>query len=351
MFDLEAFDAHEEVVFVARPEVGLKAIVAIHDTTLGPAMGGIRMWRYPDSAAATTDALRLARTMTMKNALAGLPHGGGKAVVLGDPKRDKSPALLDALGDVIERLGGRYVGAEDVGIGLDDVRRLRQRTGYVTGLGTAGDDEDPSPWTARGVFVGLRAAARHRLGRDDLEGLRVGVQGLGAVGFKLCAHLHRAGCRLVVADLDPARTDAAHEAFGAEVSGSDAILTASVDVLAPCALGAVLDAATIAGMEARVVAGAANNPLRREADAEVLAARGVLYVPDYVLNAGGVIAAAMEHEGRVDERHLRRRVDAIEGTVVDILARAEREGTTPLAAADREALAVLARGRPWRHAA
>ncbi len=351
MFDLDAFDAHEDVLFVARPEVGLRAIIAIHDTTLGPAMGGIRMWRYPNAEAAATDALRLSRTMTMKNALAGLAFGGGKSVIMGDARADKSPALLDAFADAIERLGGRYVGAEDVGIGLEDVRRLRQRTAHVSGVGADGQGGDPSPWTARGVFAGLKAAVRAAFGRDDLAGLVVGVQGLGAVGFKLCAHLHRAGCRLVVADLDPERSDAAHAAFGATVSGTDAILVEPVDVLAPCALGGVLDAATIAAMQAKVVAGAANNPLAREADAEALAARGVLYVPDYVLNAGGVIAAAMEHAGTMDELALRRRVDGIEGTVADILARAEREDITPLAAADRQALAMLARGQPRRHAA
>ncbi len=351
MFDLDAFDNHREVVHVHRPEAGLRAVIAVHDTTLGPALGGCRMWRYPKARDATVDALRLARGMTYKNALAGLPFGGGKSVILGDPGRDKSRPLLEAFAEAVDALGGRYVVAEDVGITEADARVFATRTRHVGGVGRAGAGGDPSPATARGVFKGLEAAARIALQRSDLQGLAVAVQGLGAVGWKLAALLHGAGVRLVVADLDQARVERAVASFGAEPCTVGAILEADVDVLAPCALGGVLDAATIARLRARMVCGAANNQLADAAAGDALARRGITYVPDYAVNAGGVIAVAHEYLGRVDECGVAAQVDRIADSVAAILERAAREGTTPARAADAEARRRLGWGEDARTAA
>ena len=351
MFDLDAFDGHAEVVHVAKPGAGLRAILAIHDTTLGPALGGVRMRAYGDGAAATSDALRLARGMTFKNALAGLPFGGGKSVILGDPHRHKTPALLDAFADAVDALSGRYVAAEDMGITEADARHMRTRTPHVCGTGLSGVGGDPSPKTARGVFRGVEAAVRFAHGRSDLEGLRVAVQGLGAVGFKLAGLLAGAGARLVVADIDRERVARARESFGAETCAVDAIHAADVDVFAPCALGACLHQGTIPSIRARVVAGAANNQLETAADGDRLAARGIVYAPDFVINAGGVIAVAHEHLGHVDEERTWAKVDGIASTLGAILERAQRQGLTPERAAEAEALARLGRTTPPAKAA
>jgi len=353
VFDLDAFDDHREVVHVTRPEVRLRAVIAVHDTTLGPGLGGCRMWTYADARAATVDALRLARGMTFKNALAGLPFGGGKSVILGDPRRDKTPALLESFAEAVEHLAGRYVVAEDVGITEADARVFARRTLHVCGI--AGDSGeaggDPSPKTARGVFKGLEAAASHVLGRDDLEGLRVAVQGLGAVGSKLAAHLHAAGARLVVADLDGERVARARDAFGADAAAVDAIHRAEVDVFAPCALGGVLNARTIAELRCRLVVGAANNQLASDADGDALAARGITYVPDYVVNAGGVIAVAQEYLGDTDGAAVWAKVDRIATTVGEILEQAAADGITPARAADAAARRRLGHRGERRRAA
>ncbi|NBB71844.1 MAG: amino acid dehydrogenase [Alphaproteobacteria bacterium] len=355
MFDLEAFDDHREVVHVCRPEVGLRAIVALHDTTLGPGLGGCRMWAYTDARAATVDALRLSRGMTFKNALAGLPFGGGKSVILGDPARDKTPALLEAFAAAVEELGGRYVVAEDVGITEDDARVFARRTRHVCGVaaGDEGGDDggDPAPKTARGLFKGLEAAVSHVFGRDDLDGLRVAVQGLGAVGWKLSAQLHAAGARLVVADLDAERVERARAAFAAEIAPAEAIHRAEVDVFAPCALGGVLDRRTIPELRCRLVAGAANNQLATDADGDALAARGITYVPDYVINAGGVIAVAHEYLGERAAGVVRAKIDRIAATVSEILEQAQADGTTPARAADAAARRRLGRRGERRRAA
>jgi leucine dehydrogenase len=308
------------------------------------------MWRYPDLRAATTDALRLARGMTFKNALAGLPFGGGKSVIVGDPRRDKTPALLEAFGEVVEGLGGRYVVAEDVGITEADARLFARRTRHVCGIAGEGGG-DPSPKTARGVFKGLEAAVGHVLGRDDLEGLRVAVQGLGAVGWKLAAHLYAAGARLVVADLDGERVARARETFDAEVAPIGEVHRAAVDVFAPCALGGIINARTIPELRCRLVAGAANNQLATTADGDRLAARGIAYVPDFVVNAGGVIAVAQEHLGAADGASVWAKVDRIAATVAEILERAETDGTTPARAADAAARRRLGRRGERRWAA
>lgn len=337
LFGHPDFDHHEKLLFASDAASGLRAIIAIHDTTLGPALGGCRYWRYASEAAALSDVLRLSRGMTYKSALAGLPLGGGKAVILADPRRPKDAAQLRALGRVVESLGGRYTVAEDVGVSLADVEVMAEATRHVAGV-SAGGVGDPSPATAFGVFTGLRAAVRHALGRDDLEGLRVAVQGLGQVGFELCRLLHEAGARLTVADLDAARVARAVTAFGAIAADPRAIVAAEADVFAPCALGGVIDDTALALLRARVVAGAANNQLAAPRHGEALRARGILYAPDYAINAGGIIAIAHE-AGRGGPRYDRDKAFAaiarIEQTLTEIFRRAEREGMATSTAADR----------------
>jgi leucine dehydrogenase len=335
IFDHTDFDGHEQVVLASDPATGLRAIISIHDTSLGPALGGCRAWPYATEAEAIADALRLSRGMSYKAALAGLPLGGGKAVLWTAPDRPKTPATLRALGRAIERLAGRYVTAEDVGTSVADMDEVARETGFVAGhAGAAGD---PSPHTARGVFLCLEAGVRHRLGRD-LAGVRVAVKGLGNVGMGLARLLHDAGADLLVADLDPARTDAARDTLGASVLPVGAIATAEADVLAPCALGGDLDAATIPALRARVVCGAANNQLATPEDGRRLARRGILYCPDYLVNAGGLIHVA-RHVLALDGAAVATRIADLPGTLTAILERAAREGTTPGETADRIARA------------
>ena len=335
MFDYPAYDAHEHVLHSSDPETGLRAIVAVHHTGRGPALGGLRMYPYPDADAALTDVLRLARGMTYKNALAELPFGGGKSVLIGDPGRDKTRALFHAMGRAVDALGGRYKVAEDSGIAVPDVDTMGEVTPHVAGT-TADGSSDPAPVTAWGVFNGMRAALTYRHGSDSFAGRRVAVQGVGAVGRRLCGHLTEAGAELAVADT---RADLAREVaagVGAEVRAPDAILREPADILAPCAMGAVLNDATIPELRAGIVAGAANNQLEADRHAAMLAERGVLYAPDYAVNAGGVINishggpgydadAALAHAARIHD------------TLLEIFQRAQGEGITTAAAADRVA--------------
>ena len=342
VFTHPEFDGHERVVFAHDEASGLRAIIAVHNTSRGPALGGCRLWRYPGEAEALTDVLRLSRGMTDTSALAGLPLGGGKSVVMADARalqadRERAEALFRALGRAIEQLGGLYTAAEDLGTGVAELELVGRETRHVAGV-AQGQVGDPSPYTAYGVFRGLQAAVRHRLGRDDLTGLRVAVQGLGHVGQGLCARLAEAGARLLVADLDEARVAAAVERFGAEAVAPRDILAANCDILAPCALGAVLDDDSIAHLKAGIVAGAANNQLAEPRHGELLRRKGVLYAPDYVINAGGIIAVAYE-AGRQGARFERERalahIDRIHDTALEIFARAEREGIATSTAADR----------------
>ncbi|WP_440996519.1 Leu/Phe/Val dehydrogenase [Arhodomonas sp. SL1] len=339
-FEHPEFRGHERVVFGYEEASGLRAIIAIHDTRLGSALGGCRIYPYADSGEALTDVLRLSRGMTYKSAMAGLPLGGGKAVVIADPHRGKSPALLRAMGRFVESLGGRYVTAEDSGTGVDDLRAMAEETDHVVGIADKRDENgevhsgDPSPATARGVFVGMQACAREALGRADLHGLRVGIQGLGHVGHHLAALLHEAGAELWVSDIQEDAVRRASAEFNAEVVGVDAIHAAPVEVFAPCALGAVLNEDTIPEIQAAIVAGSANNQLATEADGERLRRRGILYAPDYVINAGGVIDVADEHHG-YDPFRVRRRIDAIADTLTEIFGRSRREGLPTNEIADR----------------
>lgn len=342
MFREPDFDHHEQVLYAADPAAGLRAIVALHSTALGPAFGGCRMWRYASEAEALADVLRLARGMTYKAAICELPYGGGKSVILADPRSEKTPELLRAMGRVIEGLGGRYIVADDVGTTLDDLAVMRLETTHTAAATTAA--REPLAVTAEGVLQAIRAAAAHRLGRADLEGLRVAVQGLGNVGMPLCRHLHQAGARLVVADLDRARVALAEGAFGARAVDADAIYGQAVDVFAPCALGAVLNDRTIPSLRAQVVCGGANNQLAAPRHDALLAARGILYVPDYVANAGGVIDF---HQEQIDDRPeaVLAAVARIHDITRDILARAAAAGETPQQIADRIVQGRLAAAR------
>jgi len=349
VFASPAFDDHEQVVFFFDRGSGLRAIVALHDTSLGPAIGGCRMWPYASESEALTDVLRLAKGMTYKAAMAALPFGGGKTVMIGDPGSDKSEALFRALGRAIDTLGGRYYTGEDVGTSPADMDWARAETPYV--LGHSGSSGDPSPVTARGVWLGIRAAVRHRLGRDDLGGVRVAVQGLGHVGYHVARLLTQDGARLTVADLDPNRAERAAEEFGARLVSSEEILGVEAEVLAPCALGGVINDASLPRLCCAIVAGAANNQLLEDRHGAALHARGILYAPDYVINAGGLINIAEElrPRGYQRERALAR-VQSIAQTLTEVFERAAREDAPTSQIADRIAEERIRLGRQSRAA-
>ena len=333
VFASPAFRNHEQVVFCHDSATGLKAIIAIHDTTLGPALGGCRMWNYASDDAALNDVLRLSRGMTYKSALAGLNWGGGKAVIIGDAKKDKSLALFEAFGRFVDSLGGRYITAEDVGISPADLEHARHTTRYVVGIAEGGSG-DPSPATAWGVFHGIRAAVRHKLGKDDLAGITVAVQGLGHVGWHVAEHLHKAGAKLIVTDIDQARIAQAKADFGAEAVDVDRIYDAAADVFAPNALGAVINDETLTRLKAAVVAGSANNQLAEDRHGDALRERGILYAPDYVINAGGIINIAYEGPN-YDKSKAFDHCAGIFDTLSNLFERADREGVTTNVMADR----------------
>ena len=333
IFGHPEFDDHERVVFGHDAASGLRAIIAIHNTNLGPALGGCRMWPYASEAEALTDVLRLARGMTYKSALAGLPFGGGKAVILGDPRKDKSEALFLAMGRFVDSFGGRYVTAEDVGVSVDDVEVMARATEHVAGTRAAGAG-DPSPSTAYGVLVGIRAAVAHKLGRNSLDGVRVAVQGAGHVGYHLCHLLHEAGARLTVADIDHNAVERVADELGALPVAPDAITSVEGEVFAPCALGAVINDETLGQLQVPIVAGSANNQLAAPRHGVELLRRGVLYAPDYVINAGGVIN--ISHEGPAyDKQAAVDHVARIHETLREIFGRAEAAGIPTSEAADR----------------
>jgi leucine dehydrogenase len=336
VFGLSAFAGHEQVVHTWDQSTGLRAIIAIHSTVRGPAIGGLRIRPYDDERDALTDVLRLSQGMTFKAAVAGVPFGGGKMVVIADPRRDKTPSLLRAAGLAIERLGGRYITGEDVGSTVADMAELLSVTSYVMGTPEeVGGSGDPSPSTALGCFSGITAAVRHRLARPDVSGLRVAVQGLGNVGWNLCRLLAEAGADLVVSDVRVDLVAAAEREFGAAGVEPDGIYGTKADVFAPCALGAVVNDDTLPLLTAPIIAGGANNQLAdEERHGQLLRARGVLYAPDYVINAGGMIQFALERTG-LDWDEVDRRVRGIGATLGDIFERADRSGI-PTTAAARE---------------
>jgi len=335
VFGHKEFDGHEQVVFCADPATGLRAIVAIHNTNLGPALGGCRMWHYASDEDALTDVLRLSKGMTYKAAMAGLPLGGGKSVIVGDSRKDKSEALLHAFGRHIDSLGGRYITAEDVGTSVADMDAIHTVTEHVVGI--TGGAEDPSPSTAHGVYIGIQAAVRHKLGRDDLNGVRVAVQGVGHVGHHLCRYLREeGGADLIVTDVNVEALAEVERAFGATVVEPEAIFDQDVEVLAPCALGAVLDDDTIPRLKCPIVAGAANNQLAEERHGQALYDRGIVYAPDYVINAGGLLDVARFAVGMsIDEA--RAKLHEIGTTLREIFERSEREGLSAHDVADKMA--------------
>ncbi len=328
IFSAADFDAHEGVHFFNDTETGMRAIIAVHSTFLGPAAGGCRYWEYADDEAAIKDALRLSRGMSYKNAMAGLPMGGGKAVLLKRPGVEKTDALLERLGEAINRLGGRYVTAEDVGMTDHDMTVIARRTRHVSGLPVEEDAAggNPGPSTAEGVFLGMRAAVRHKLRREGFQGLHVAIQGIGSVGYALAQKLAEAGARLTVADIDDGRCNKAAGELRASVVGIDEILSVDADILAPCALGAILNAVTIPQLRVEIVAGAANNQLATDADGQRIFERGILYAPDYVTNAGGIINVAAEYLGDGNADVVTERISQIEGRLTDIFVRSDKTG-------------------------
>ena len=330
-------DTHEDVYRVEDPASGLRGFIALHSTARGPAAGGLRMRVYDSDEAALRDVLNLSEGMSYKNAAADLPLGGGKAVIMGDPAKDKSPQLLRAMGRAVEQLDGRYWTAEDMGMTPEDMAIRAGVTRFVAGRDDgAHASGDPSPVTAQGVLGAMKVGAARVFGTRDLSGKTVAVQGLGHVGWHLCRLLHDAGARLIVADMDPARTAATARDFNTAVGDPRTIHAADADIFAPCAIGGILNAETIPQIRAKMVAGAANNQLATDADADLLHARGILYLPDYVANGGGIINVSAEILHIEDPAPwVEDKLKAIETTMERILARAEGENASPAHLADR----------------
>ncbi len=321
VFSHPEYQEHEHIAFNFDKKSGLKAIIAIHNTNLGPALGGCRMWPYASDEEALCDVLRLSRGMTYKSAISNLKLGGGKSVIIGDPRTQKSDDLLRAMGDFIESLGGRYITAEDSGTKVADIAKIAERTSYISGLVEGSEHGgDPSPTTAYGVFVGLKAAVKYRLGQSDLSGLKVAIQGVGNVGFRLAKHLSEAGAELYVTDIFEQNVEKAVQELGAKAVGADEIWGLDVDVLAPCALGAAINDNTLPQFKASIIAGAANNQLATEAHGKLLQQREILYAPDYVINAGGIIDAYYQRNGG-SEQQLKDHVEGIEATLLEIFER------------------------------
>jgi leucine dehydrogenase len=337
LFGRLAGEDYEQVVFCHDRPSGLRAIIAIHSTALGPALGGTRFWRFESEEAALTDVLRLAKAMSYKNAAAGLDLGGGKAVILAEDLGPKSEELLRAYGRFIDTLGGRYITAEDVGTTGDDMDMIHRETRWVTGISPAyGGSGDPSPATAYGVMQGLRAVALELWDDASLAGRRFAVQGVGKVGYALVGHLVEADADVVVSDVNPDHLERAAADFGVRTVAPETIHRVECDVFVPCALGGVLNERSIPELRCQAVAGAANNQLLRAGDAEALAQRGILYTPDFIINAGGVINVADELNG-YDERRARQRIEGIFANVRRVLETARKEGLTPALAANRVA--------------
>ncbi|WP_375176398.1 Glu/Leu/Phe/Val dehydrogenase [Marinobacter mobilis] len=330
VFSHPEFDNHEHVSFFCDPKTGLKAIIAVHNTSRGPALGGCRMFPYATDEEALRDVLRLSRGMTYKSALANLDLGGGKSVIIGDPRKHKTEDLMEAMGRFVEQLNGLYIAAEDSGTSVADLKIMARQTKHVAGISShpgfdgKPSNGDPSPATAYGTFVGLQAAVRHKLGRSDLRGLKVAVQGIGNVGYRLARHLHEAGAQLWVNDIHQDQLDRAVAEFGAIPVGADEILSLPVDVIAPCALGAVLNDTSIPTIQAKVIAGAANNQLAHPYHDDVLMKQGILYTPDFVINAGGIIDVFHERTDH-DANKVRAHVESIGETLEEIFTRSDRD--------------------------
>ena len=328
---------HEQVVFCHDKSVGLKAIIAIHNTSLGPALGGTRMWNYKTEEEALTDVLRLSKGMTYKAAAAGLNLGGGKAVIIGDPKTQKTEGLFRAFGQFVNSLNGRYITAEDVGTGENDMENVFMETPWVTGIPKAfGGSGDPSPYTAHGVLMGIKAAANEKFGTDSLRGMRVAVQGLGNVGSNLVKYLVEEGAKVIVSDIDQARVKFQHDAYKVEAVNPDQILGVECEIQAPCAMGAIINDETIGKLKCKVVAGGANNQLAEPRHGDQLRELGILYAPDYVVNAGGLMNVFVELEGYSPERSFDK-TRKVYDNVKKVFELAKRDGIGTHTAADRMA--------------
>lgn len=329
-------DTHEEVWRIEDADSGLKGFIALHSTARGPAAGGLRMRVYDSDDAALADVLNLSRGMSYKNAAADLPLGGGKAVIMGDPATDKTPALLRAMGRAVETLQGRYWTAEDMGMTPADMNEVARETRYVAGRDEGSHASgDPSPVTARGVLGAMKTGAARAFDSADLNGRTVAVQGLGHVGWHLCRMLHDEGAALIVADMDAARADLTARDFDAEIASPDIVHAVEADIFAPCAIGGILNAQTVPQIRARMVAGAANNQLATPDDADRLHTSGILYLPDYVANGGGIINVAAEILHIADRTTwVEEKLAALQATMARILARAGGEGTSPAHLAD-----------------
>ncbi len=333
---MEQYD-YEQLLFCQDEVSGLKAIIAIHDTTLGPALGGTRMWTYESEDAAIEDALRLARGMTYKNAAAGLNLGGGKTVIIGDPRKDKNEEMFRAFGRYIQGLNGRYITAEDVGTTVADMDLIHEETDYVTGISPAfGSSGNPSPVTAYGVYRGMKAAAKEAFGSDSLEGKTIAVQGVGNVAYNMCRHLHEEGAKLIVTDINKEAVQRAVEEFGAKAVDTEEIYGVDCDIFAPCALGAIINDQTISQIKAKVIAGAANNQLKETRHGDAIHEMGIVYAPDYVINAGGVINVADELYGYNSERAMKK-VEQVYNNVERVIEIAKRDHVPTYVAADRMA--------------
>ncbi|MFC7370463.1 branched-chain amino acid dehydrogenase [Fictibacillus iocasae] len=344
---METYD-YEQMVICQDKQSGLKAIICIHDTTLGPALGGTRMWTYDSEDAAIEDALRLARGMTYKNAAAGLNLGGGKTVIIGDPKKDKNEEMFRAFGRYIQGLNGRYITAEDVGTTVEDMDLIYQETPFVTGVSPAfGSSGNPSPVTAYGVYRGMKAAAKEAFGTDSLEGKTIAVQGVGHVAFTLCKHLHEEGASLIVTDINKEAVQRAVDAFGAKAVEPSEIYSVDCDIFAPCALGAIINDETIPQLKAKVIAGAANNQLRETTHGDLIHEMGIVYAPDYVINAGGVINVADELNGYNRDRAMRK-VETIYDNIEKVIEISKRDKIPTYLAADRLAEERIERMRKSR---
>ncbi|QDF67318.1 Glu/Leu/Phe/Val dehydrogenase [Shewanella sp. SNU WT4] len=337
VFNHVSYDDHKEVVFCHDQASGLKAIIAVHNTNLGPAFGGCRMWNYQNDDDALNDVLRLSRGMTYKNALAGLAMGGGKSVIIANPKITDREALFKAFGRFVHSLGGQYYSAEDVGVSPKDIMIARQETPYVAGL--EGKSGDPSPFTALGTYLGIKAANKHRNGSDSLAGLKISVQGIGHVGYHLCRYLHNEGAKLIVTDINQAALAQVAAEFDAKVVAPQDIYHQEVDVYSPCALGATLNDTTLPLLKAGIVAGCANNQLAELRHGEQLKAMGILYAPDYVINAGGIINVSFENN--YDAALSTEKVKQIYQTLETIFVQADAQNRTTNSVADEMARKII----------
>jgi leucine dehydrogenase len=330
-------DGHEQIVFCRNKEAGLKAIIAIHDTTLGPALGGTRMWNYANEEEALIDVLRLSKGMTYKASAAGLNLGGGKAVIIGDPRTQKTEEMFRAFGCFVNSLAGQYITAEDVGTTVKEMEYVFMETPFVTGIPSAfGGSGDPSPYTAHGVYMAIKASVKEKLGLESVAGLRINVQGLGNVGFHLAEFLHRDGAKLGVADIDPEKSLLAKDKFGAKIIDPNDIVTTEADVFAPCALGAVINDKSIAQLKCKIICGGANNQLAESRHGNALKEQGILYAPDFVANAGGLMNVFVELEGYSSDRAFDK-TKHVYDNMMKVFALAKRDGVSTNIAADKMA--------------